>query len=85
MRARVAPLIAGLLVAALPAMAELSPCKRDAREMPLCGSGKRCCAGHPQNRVTMFVVKKETDVDYKVEMKVTPGNAPLRARIVSIR
>ena len=35
--------------------------------------------------VTMFVVKKETEVDYKVEMKVTPGNAPLRARIVSIR
>ena len=35
--------------------------------------------------VAMFVVKKETEVDYKVEMKVTPGKAPLRARIVSIR
>ena len=34
-------MITGLLVcAALPAMAELGPCKRDARETPLCGSGK---------------------------------------------
>ena len=42
MRARVAALaISGLLVgAALPAMAELGPCKPDARETPLCGSGK---------------------------------------------
>ena len=40
MRARVSALSAGLLVAAaLPAMAELGPCKRDARETPLCGSG----------------------------------------------
>jgi hypothetical protein len=35
--------------------------------------------------VIMFVVKKQTEVDYKVEMKVTPGKAPLRARIVSFR
>jgi hypothetical protein len=35
--------------------------------------------------VIMFVVKKEIEVDYKVEMKVTPGRAPLHARIVSIR
>jgi hypothetical protein len=35
--------------------------------------------------VIMFVIKKEPEVDYKVEMKVTPGKAPLRARIVSIR
>ena len=42
MRAKVTALsIAGLLVgAALPAMAELGPCRRDARETPLCGSGK---------------------------------------------
>ena len=32
--------IAGLLASALPTMAELGPCKRDARETPLCGSGK---------------------------------------------
>jgi hypothetical protein len=35
--------------------------------------------------VIMFVIKKEPEVDYKVEMKVTPGRPPLRARIVSIR
>jgi hypothetical protein len=35
--------------------------------------------------VIMFVMKKEPEVDYKVEMKVTSGKAPLRARIVSIR
>jgi hypothetical protein len=35
--------------------------------------------------VIMFVVKKQTEVDYKVEMKVTPGKAPLHARIVSFR
>ena len=35
--------------------------------------------------VIMFVIKKEPEVDYKVEMKVTSGKAPLRARIVSIR
>ena len=42
MRATVPALaIAGLLAgAAFPAMAELGPCKRDARETPLCGSGK---------------------------------------------
>jgi hypothetical protein len=33
--------IAGSLAGAvLPAMAELGPCKRDARETPVCGSGK---------------------------------------------
>ena len=36
-------------------------------------------------KVIMFVIKKEPEVDYKVEMKVTPGKAPLRARIVTIR
>ena len=35
--------------------------------------------------VIMFVIKQEPEVDYKVEMKVTSGKAPLRARIVSIR
>jgi hypothetical protein len=35
--------------------------------------------------VIMFVIKKEPQVDYKVEMKVTSGKVPLRARIVSIR
>jgi hypothetical protein len=35
--------------------------------------------------VIMFVIKKEPQVDYKVEMKVTSGKAPLGARIVSIR
>ena len=42
MRATVPALaIAGLLAgAAFPAMAELGPYKRDARETPLCGSGK---------------------------------------------
>ena len=35
----IATLFAG---AALPAMAELGPCKGDAQETPLCGSGKRC-------------------------------------------
>ena len=34
--------------------------------------------------VTMFVVKKETEVDYKVEMKVTPGKPPSHVRILSI-
>jgi hypothetical protein len=35
--------------------------------------------------VIMFVVKKQTEADYRVEMKVTPGKAPLHARIVSFR
>jgi hypothetical protein len=35
--------------------------------------------------VIMFVVKKQTEADYRVEMKVTPGTAPLHARIVSFR
>lgn len=35
--------------------------------------------------VIMFVVKKQIEVDYKVEMKVIPGNASLNAHIVSIR
>jgi hypothetical protein len=35
--------------------------------------------------VNMFVIKKGTEVDYTVEMKVAPGHAPLHARIVSIR
>jgi len=34
--------------------------------------------------VIMSVIKKEPQVDYKVEMKVTAGKAALRARIVSI-
>jgi hypothetical protein len=42
MRATVSAVaIAGLLAgAALPVRAELGPCKRDAQELPLCGSGK---------------------------------------------
>jgi hypothetical protein len=36
-------------------------------------------------KVIMFVIKNEPEVDYKVEMKVMPGKAPLRARIISIR
>ncbi|MGC1743674.1 MAG: hypothetical protein WA754_14105 [Pseudolabrys sp.] len=36
-------------------------------------------------KVIMFVIKKEPEVDYKVEMKVTTGNALLRARIIAIR
>ena len=30
-------------------------------------------------KVIMFVIKKEPEVDYKAEMKVTTGNALLRA------
>jgi hypothetical protein len=41
--------------------------------------------GRLRFEVIMFVIKKEPEVDYKVEMKVTSGKAPLGARIVSIR
>ena len=35
-------------------------------------------------KVTAFIVKKEPEVDYDVEMKVTPTATPLTARIVKI-
>ena len=35
--------------------------------------------------VIAFVVKKEPEVDYQVEVKVTPGTTPMSARIVAIR
>lgn len=36
-------------------------------------------------KVTAFIVKKDPEVDYDVEIKVTPGSTPLRARIIAIR
>jgi hypothetical protein len=35
-------------------------------------------------KVVAFIVKKDPEVDYDVEMKVTPGATPLTARIVKI-
>jgi hypothetical protein len=35
--------------------------------------------------VIMFVVQKETEADFTLEMRLTPGNGPLHTRIVSIR
>ena len=35
-------------------------------------------------KVVAYIVKKDPEVDYDVEMKVTPGETPLRARIVKI-
>lgn len=53
--------------------------------MLLIGESKLGNDGTLRFPVIMFVVKKQTEVDYKVEMKVAPGKAPLHARIVSIR
>ena len=36
-------------------------------------------------KVTAFIVKKDPEVDYDVEMKVTPGATPMNARIVRMR
>jgi hypothetical protein len=35
-------------------------------------------------KVVAFIVKKDPEVDYDVEMKVTTGKTPLRAHIVKI-
>ena len=51
----------------------------------LIGNSTLANKGRLRFSVTMFVIKKETEVNYKIEMKVAPGHAPLRARIVSIR
>lgn len=36
-------------------------------------------------KVVAYIVKKDPEVDYDVEMKVITGKTPLRARIISIR
>ncbi len=35
--------------------------------------------------VTAYVVKQDPEVDYDIEIKVTPAATPLTARILSIR
>jgi hypothetical protein len=68
------------------ARARLSRIGRDPRDYMLSiGESTLGNDGTLRFPVIMFVVKKQTEVDYKVEMKVTPGRAPLRARIVSFR
>jgi hypothetical protein len=42
-------------------------------------------AGVLRFKVTAFIVKKDPEVDYDIEMKVTPRTTPLTARIVKIR
>ena len=36
-------------------------------------------------KVVAFIVKKDPEVDYDIEMKVTTGSEPLRARVISVR
>ena len=72
-----------------PAMlAHLKQIGRDPKDYTLSINSNASTLGNDgmlRFKVIMFVIKKEPEVDYKVEMKVTTGNAPLRARIIAIR
>src|SRR5215831_2866763 len=69
-------------------LARLKQIGRDPKDYTLLINNKSSTLGNDGTlrfEVIMFVIKKEPEVDYKVEMKVMSGKAPLRARIVSIR
>lgn len=69
-------------------LAHLKQIGRDPKDYTLSTNSNASTLGNDgmlRFKVIMFVIKKEPEVDYKVEMKVTTGNAPLRARIIAIR